>query len=139
MIASKLIEKLSEEAEIVQYAVRFIDSQSSRDFLELRCHREANYLKKTYAFVVYSSSVENENIELIGDVRANIFTNFYLIELEESSFTNLDLPLKCKLHQLYQADWRGGFSLEWYNEAQSYFLKRNLLNLKNILNKSSLN
>jgi len=122
----KVIETLSTQADIVQYAVHFMAPQPSRDFSELRCWREASYLNQKYAYVVYSSSIENENIQLIGDVRANTLKNFYLIELNATN------EKKCKLHQLYRADYRG-YSMEFYNKVQAHLLKRNLVNLKESL------
>lgn len=122
----KVIETLSSQADIVQYVVHFMAPQPSRDFCELRCWREASYLNSKYAHVIYSSSIENENVQLVGDVRANTLKNFYLIEINASS------EKKCKLHQLYRADFRG-YSTEWYNKVQAHLLKRNLLNLKESL------
>jgi deleted in liver cancer protein len=122
----RVVETLSTQADIVQYAIHFMAPQPSRDFCELRCWREASYLNQKYAHVIYSSSIENENIQLIGDVRANTLRNFYLIEINASN------EKKCKLHQLYRADYRG-YSTEWYSKVQAHLLKRNLVNLKECL------
>ena len=126
LIDSRVVENLSAQADIYQYAIHFMAPQPSRDFCELRCWREATYLNQKYAYVVYSSSIESESIQLIGDIRANTLKNFYLIE------ANSPNDKRCKLHQLNRADFRG-YSSEWYNKIQAHLLKKNFLNLKECL------
>lgn len=123
LLESRVVETLANQADIVQYVMSFMAPQPTRDFCELRCWREASYLGQKYSHVVYSTSIEHENVQMLGDIRANTLKNFYLIE------SNTLNGNKCFLYQLYRADYRG-YSAEWYNKMQGHLLKQCLLNLK---------
>lgn len=96
---SKIIESLSNQTDVFQYAMAMMAPQPSRDFCELRSWRDASYLGSKYQFVVYSQSIEHDTALKMGDIRANTVRNFYLIE----STGNEN---KCKVHQIYRADYR---------------------------------
>ena len=77
-----------------------------------------------YAYAIYSSSIEHDKANCIGDLRAITLKNFYLVEWGSGG------GKPCKLHQLYRADFKG-YSPDWYKKGhQGYLLRRYLLNLK---------
>ncbi|CAF0713750.1 unnamed protein product [Brachionus calyciflorus] len=124
LVESKIIEQLNTQTDIFQYVMHFMAPQPSRDFCELRHWTDATHLNSKYSYLIFSSSIEHEKATLLGDLRAITLRNFYLIETVNEN--------KCKVHQLYRGDYMG-YSPEWYNKMQAYFLKRNLVNLKDSL------
>jgi hypothetical protein len=128
LIDSRVVEVLDNRTDVIQYVVHFMAPQPSRDFCELRTWREGSYLNPKYSYIIYSTSIEHEKANVIGDIRANTLRNFYLIETISEK--------KCKIYQIYRADYKG-YSSEWYNKIQGHLLKRNLLNLKDYINNNS--
>lgn len=122
----RVIETLTSQTDIYQYAIHLMAPQPSRDFCELRSWREMSSVNVKYQYAVYSQSIEHEKALDLGDIRGNTVRNFYLIEANSSADT------KCKLHQIFRADYRG-YSSEWYHKTQGFILKRNLTNLKECL------
>lgn len=97
LIESRLVECLTAQTDVVQYVMNLMPPQPTRDFCELRHWRDATYLNAKYAYLVYSTSIEHEKAPLIGDIRANTLRNFYMIETVSDT--------KCRLHQLFRADY----------------------------------
>lgn len=96
---SRVIEALGLDTEIFQYVIDVMAPQPSREFCELRGWRDASHINSKYSVAIYCNSIEHEKVDKIGDIRANTVLNFYLIE--KTNNTN-----KCKLHQIYRADYR---------------------------------
>ncbi|RMZ95746.1 Rho GTPase-activating, partial [Brachionus plicatilis] len=121
LIESRIIEQINDQTDIYQYVMHFMAPQPSRDFCELRHWTKASSLNPKYSYLILTYSVDHEKASLLGDLRSVTLRNFYLIEKISDQ--------KCKVHQLYRGDLMG-FSSEWYNKLQVYFLKRNLVNLR---------
>lgn len=99
MIDFKIIDKIDEQIDIIQYEMHIMPPQVSRTYCELRSYRKASQLRSKYAYAIYSTSIEHSSLEKTksNDIVAVTLRNFYLIEAIDN---------KCRLYQLYRGDYR---------------------------------
>jgi hypothetical protein len=135
----RVLQALNSQTDIVQYLMHLMPPNPTREFVELRCWKEATHINyvnnmqtaKRSSYFVYSTSIEyhaekdeqHQDQKLTGDFRSNTMRSFFLIEPNPNNLN------KCLVYHLYRADLRG-FSNEWYNKIQPHLVKQNLLNLK---------
>uniref|UniRef100_A0A452VGU0 StAR-related lipid transfer protein 13 n=1 Tax=Ursus maritimus TaxID=29073 RepID=A0A452VGU0_URSMA len=115
----KVVETLDKQTEIYQYVLNSMAPHPSRDFVVLRTWRTD--LPKGMCTLV-SLSVEHEEAQLMGGVRAVVMDSQYLIEPCGSG--------KSRLTHICRVDLKG-HSPEWYNKAFGHLCAAEVARIRN--------
>ncbi|XP_006874427.1 PREDICTED: stAR-related lipid transfer protein 13 [Chrysochloris asiatica] len=115
----KVVEALDKHTEVYQYVLHSMAPHPSRDFLVLRTWR-TDLPKGTCALV--STSVEHEEAQPMGGVRAVVLDSQYLIEPCGSG--------KSRLTHICRVDLRG-HSPEWYNKGFGHMCTAEVVRIRN--------
>ncbi|XP_054442518.1 stAR-related lipid transfer protein 13 isoform X2 [Pteronotus mesoamericanus] len=115
----KVVESLDKQTEVYQYVLNSMAPHPSRDFVVLRTWRTD--LPKGMCALV-SLSVEHEEAQLMGGVRAVVMDSQYLIEPCGSG--------KSRLTHVCRADLKG-HSPEWYNKGFGHLCAAEVARIRN--------
>ncbi|XP_054557380.1 stAR-related lipid transfer protein 13 isoform X3 [Talpa occidentalis] len=115
----KLVESLDKQTEIYQYVLNSMAPHPSRDFVVLRTWKTD--LPKGMCMLV-SLSVEHEEAQLMGGVRAAVLDSQYLIEPCGSG--------KSRLTHICRIDLKG-HSPEWYNRGFGHLCAAEVARIRN--------
>ncbi|KAM9192637.1 LOW QUALITY PROTEIN: stAR-related lipid transfer protein 13 [Dugong dugon] len=115
----KVVEALDKHTEIYQYVLNSMAPHPSRDFVVLRTWRTD--LPKGMCALV-SMSVEHEEAQPMGGVRAVVMDSQYLIEPCGSG--------KSRLTHIWRVDLKG-HSPEWYNKGFGYLCTAEVARIRN--------
>uniref|UniRef100_A0A8C3WHX3 StAR-related lipid transfer protein 13 n=1 Tax=Catagonus wagneri TaxID=51154 RepID=A0A8C3WHX3_9CETA len=115
----KVVETLDKQTEIYQYVLNSMAPHPSRDFVVLRTWKTD--LPKGMCTLV-SLSVEHEEAQLMGGVRAMVIDSQYLIEPCGSG--------KSRLTHICRVDLRG-HSPEWYNKGFGHLCAAEVARIRN--------
>ncbi|KAM5312816.1 stAR-related lipid transfer protein 13 isoform 1-T1 [Glossophaga mutica] len=115
----KVVEALDKQTEVYQYVLNSMAPHPSRDFVVLRTWRTD--LPKGMCALV-SLSVEHEEAQLMGGVRALVMDSQYLIEPCGSG--------KSRLTHVCRVDLKG-HSPEWYNKGFGHLCAAEVARIRN--------
>ncbi|XP_014646757.1 PREDICTED: stAR-related lipid transfer protein 13 isoform X1 [Ceratotherium simum simum] len=115
----KVVDTLDKQTEIYQYVLNSMAPHPSRDFVVLRTWKTD--LPKGMCTLV-SLSVEHEEAQLMGGVRAMVMDSQYLIEPCGSG--------KSRLTHICRIDLKG-HSPEWYNKAFGHLCAAEVARIRN--------
>nr|XP_020729218.1 stAR-related lipid transfer protein 13 isoform X2 [Odocoileus virginianus texanus] len=115
----KVVETLDKQTEVYQYVLNSMAPHPSRDFVVLRTWKTD--LPKGMCALV-SLSVEHEEAQLMGGVRAVVMDSQYLIEPCGSG--------KSRLTHICRVDLRG-HSPEWYNKGFGHLCAAEVARIRN--------
>jgi deleted in liver cancer protein len=115
ILEGEVINKINSQTDVLKYVINSMEPLPKREFYELRCCRvgaqltstSSNSIPKSYSCGIFCKSVETPISS--ENVRGCTFNDFYLIESLSSSSSSShhynNKKNRCKLHQIYRADY----------------------------------